>query len=316
MKKAKLPVGEALCLLAALIWGLAFSAQDAASEHIPAFTCNSLRSYVGGLVLIPVILLFDRLRGNGRRLFSRRNRHFVDLSADELKGGALCGLCLSAASAVQQLGCDYGAEAGKAAFLTALYVVLVPVAGLLFRRRVGWQIWCAVGMTVVGIFLLSVNPATFSVAKADWIILLCALLFTCHILCIDHFSSRVDGVRLACVQFFVAALVCTPLMVFEQPSGGEILAAALPVLYLGVMSSGVAYTAQVLGQQHTSPTVASILLSLESVFGVLFGALIGGERMTPREIIGCVIVFAAILLSQIPLSARKHPPAQTGEKSE
>ena len=199
-------------------------------------------------------------------------------------------------SSLQQCGLQYTTP-GKAGFITALYVVLVPIAGLLFGRRPRWWVWLSVVMSAAGLWLLCMNGAE-GLSLGDGLVLLCALAFTGHILCADHFSPLVDGVKLSCIQFFTCGVLSFIPMLFEHPNLGAILSAAVPILYAGVLSSGVAYTLQIVAQKDTDPTVASLILCLESVFAVLAGALVLHQIPTGRELAGCVLMFVAIVLAQ------------------
>ena len=295
MKKLLSPF---LLLLAAVLWGFAFAAQSGAAD-VPPFTLGAARSILATLFLIFIIPVFDKAGKSGRRLISRQG---VDLNRYELIGGAICGIVLALASFFQQLGIASGTDGGKAAFITALYVVLVPVYALAIRRRAPINVWAAVGISVLGFYLLCIK-SDLSVEPSDALVLLCSLIFPIHILAIDRFSPKCDGARMSLVQFFTASLFNALMaLIFEQPVsfGAESLGGAiLPVLYLGIVSSGCAYTLQIIGQRGTDPTAASIILSLESVFGVIGTAIVFGTVMTPREYAGCAVVLAAVILSQL-----------------
>ena len=311
------PFGVFLLFAAAVIWGFAFSAQAAAGKILGAFTVNAVRFFVGGLFLIPCILLFDRKKG--RHLFGTPGHRRLDITKKEWIGGIACGFLLCLSTVLQQFGIAR-TETGKAAFITALYVVMVPLFGLFLGKRPRAVVWVAVGVALVGFYLLTANltvtspglagffaavkQSGFHLSAGDLLVFLCAIGFTFHVLTIDAFSEGTDGVRLSCIQFFTAGALALPLMLFlEHPSLTDILAAALPILYLGVGSCGIAYTCQVVGQKYVDVSLAPIILSLESVFGVLGSALILGERQTALQYIGCAVVFLAVLLAQLP--ARK-----------
>lgn len=288
--------------VAALIWGLSFSAQKSAAV-LPVFVVNASRGWIAAVFLFFMIPLFDRLTKNGRRLISRKKP--LDLTKGELLGGMLCGVLLCAANAVQQYGISggsffEGASAGKASFLTALYIVMIPLLGLFFKKPVGLRVWISVGMAVLGSFLLCFR-AESGIGIADLILLACALLYALHIMVVGHLSPSVDGLRLSCLQFFTAGTLSALLAVVTGASfsPAAISESVFPLLVLGVGSSGIAYTAQILGQRDTPPAIASLILSLESVFGVLGAAVFLGEQMLPREGLGCAIVFAAVLLAQL-----------------
>ena len=225
-----------------------------------------------------------------------------------LVGGVMCGAALFMASSLQQIGIQY-TSVGKAGFITACYIVLVPLLGLLLGKRCGVSVLAAVGLALVGLYLLCVTEA-LSVGMGDWLMLGCALMFSVHILVIDFFAPRADGVALSCIQFFVCALLsAVPALALERPSMAGLAAAWVPVLYAGVLSSGVGYTLQVIGQRGMNPTVASLILSLESCVSVLAGWLLIGERLTGRELTGCAVMFAAIVLAQLP--RREEKPQRT-----
>ena len=291
-----------MMLVAAAIWGFAFSAQKAAA-HVPAFTLVFARSLLGAIFLFFLIMVLDRALKTGRRLVSKKG---LDFNKTELIGGTLCGIVLSLASVLQQSGIGSGTDAGKAAFITALYVVLVPVFSLVLKKRAPINAWISVAIAVVGFYLLCIK-GDFSLEFSDALVLLCAVVFTTHILVIDRFSPRCDGVRMSCVQFSVVtvvSLICAILL--EEPiSAADLTSAIWPILMLGIGSSGIAYTLQIVAQSNLNPTVASIVMSLESVFGVIGSALLLGETMSTREYFGCAIVFIAVVLSQLDLSSLK-----------
>lgn len=290
MKKTSLR-SSLLLFLTAVIWGVAFVAQSAGMEYVGPFTFNAVRSVIGGIVLIPCIFILNRGKQNRQR--SRQGRR------DLIRGGICCGIFLAAASSFQQFGIQH-TSVGKAGFITALYILLVPLLGLLFGKRVSRRVWIAVAIAVLGMYLLCVNEG-FSIAFGDLLVMVCALLFAVHILVVDYFSPRADGVQLSCIQFFTCGLICAVGMFwFEKPSFQQILTAWMPVLYAGVMSCGVAYTFQIIGQRDTDPTVASLILSLESVVSVLAGWLLLHQALSLRELGGCALVFCAIVLAQLP----------------
>lgn len=302
-------------ILAALIWGTAFVAQDLCADVIDTFSFNAARSYIAVVVLLVIIFIFDKLKKDKVELTPAEKKK---ARRDLLVGGFCCGTALAVASNFQQAGIAAGTEAGKAGFLTALYVVLVPLFGLFFRRKVSLPVWIAVALSVASLYLLCIK-GDFSLAMGDLLVLVCAVCFAIHILVIDHFTAKVDGIKLSCVQFFFAAvwatlakLVCTLLglggigdtsvatSIFAVPDWAGIWACILPILYVGVFSSGVAYTLQILAQKDSNPTVVTILLSLESVFAVIAGAIILQQQMTGREYLGCVLMLVAVILAQIP----------------
>lgn len=297
MKKMSLK-NITMLFLTAFIWGVAFVAQSVGMNYIGPFTFSCVRSILGGIVLIPCIWFLDRLKMKEEGVTEKRT-----MSGKEKKtlliGGICCGIALCVASNLQQFGVKY-TTVGKAGFITALYIVLVPIFGIFLKKKVGVKVWISVAISVVGLYLLCMTEK-LSISKGDFLVLLCAIVFSIHILVIDHFSPLVDGVRMSCIQFWITGILSAiPMFLFEKPSLSAIFAAAVPLLYAGVMSSGVAYTLQIVAQKDADPTVASLILSLESVFSVLAGWVVLGQVMSMREICGCVLMFAAIILAQLP----------------
>lgn len=293
--------GNLILLLTALIWGTAFVAQSAGMEHVQPFTYNGVRTLIGGLVLIPVIFLFDRLKPADQRPSPDEQK---EIRRNSLIGGAACGVVLCVASSFQQFGISM-TTAGKAGFITALYIVIVPLLGVFIKKKIPKITWLCVGIAVVGFYLLCVKEG-FSVSAGDLLVLCCAFFFSIHIMVIDYFNGKqVDGVRMSCIQFLVAGLISLVLMlVFEQPSLENLWAAKGSILYAGVLSCGVAYTLQILGQRDTEPTTATLILSLESVFAALSGWALLHETLSFKELAGCALVFAAVILAQIPLPVK------------
>ena len=283
-------------LIAAAIWGFAFVAQKKA-EAVPAFTLVFARSLLGTVFLFFLIILLDRVLRTGRRLVSKKG---LDFTKTEIIGGTCCGLVLSIASVLQQSGMNNGTDAGKSALITALYVVLVPVFGLVLKKRAPINAWFSVGIAVVGFYLLCITDG-FSLEFSDALVLLCAVVFAVHILVIDRFSPRCDGVRMSCIQFAVVTVVTLIFsLILESPMKIDAIGSAIwPIVMLGIGSSGIAYTLQIVAQRNVNPAVAAIIMSLESVFGLLSGVIVLGETMSTRQYIGCAIVFAAVLLSQL-----------------
>lgn len=294
-----------LFLIAAMLWGFAFSAQKAA-EALSPFVIGTVRNFIGALFLLLVIPALDKFTKNGRRLL-RENRR-PDFTVSELIGGAVCGVILAIASVFQQLGISEGTDAGKAAFITALYVVMVPIISLLLKKTAPINVYISVAIAVVGFYFLCIKD-DLTLELSDTLVLICALIFALHIIVIDIFSPRCDGVRMSCVQFAVAFVLNGVLMlVFDTPLDLRAIGSALPaLLYLGICSSGIAYTLQIVGQRDANPAVASIILSLESVFGVIGGAIVFGEVLSLREYVGCAIVFLAVILSQLDLKVGNKP---------
>ena len=288
-----------LMLIAAAIWGFAFVAQKQA-EAVPAFTLVFARSLLGTVFLFFLIILLDRVLRTGRRLVSKKG---LDFTKTEIIGGTCCGIILSIASVLQQAGMNNGTDAGKSAFITALYVVLVPVFGLVLKKRAPINAWFSVGIAVVGFYLLCITDG-FSLEFSDALVLLCAVVFAVHILVIDRFSPKCDGVRMSCIQFAVVTVVTLIFsLVLESPMKLDAIGASIwPIVMLGIGSSGIAYTLQIIAHSRISPAVAAIIMSLESVFGLLSGVIVLGETMNTRQYIGCAIVFVAVLLSQLDFS--------------
>lgn len=291
---------NSMLMLTALIWGSAFVAQSVGMDYIGPFTFNSIRCLMGALVLLPVIW------GLGRKSRPKsagvQDSHTQTGKEDKKTlwiGGILCGIALAAGSSFQQVGLLYS-SAGKAGFITALYILIVPILGIFFGKKVGIKIWAGVGIATVGIYFLCMKEG-FHIVFGDLLMMTGALLFALHILIIDYFAPRADGVKLSCIQFFVSGILCgVPMLIWEKPTTGAILAAHLPLLYAGVLSCGVAYTLQVIAQKDADPTVASLILSLESVFAALASWAIMNETRTQKELFGCVLVFIAIILAQLP----------------
>ena len=292
-------------VLAALIWGTAFVAQSVSADFVKPFTFNAARSVVAFVFLL---ILSAVLRHRRRRDFADSAQARPTARRDLVLGGLCCGVALTLAANLQQKGLET-TTSGKAGFITALYIVIVPVAGLLFRRRVPRAVWFGVVLAVAGLYCLCITE-DFTISGGDFYVLLCAFCFSAHILVIDHFTQKVDGVELSCAQFLVVTVLSIVGMIAtEHPSLSALLQCAGPILYVGLFSSGVAYTLQILAQKDSNPTVVSLLLSLESVFATVAGALILGDRMSGKEYFGCVLMLAAVVLAQLP--ERKKPAAQT-----
>ncbi len=295
-----------LLMLAALIWGSAFVAQSVGMDYLGPFSFNCVRSFMGSLVLLPVIWFMDRQKketaehdGQKTEEGTREQNKKVLLS-----GGLCCGVILTLSTSLQQIGIKY-TTAGKAGFITALYILIVPLLGLILGKKVGNKTWLGVALAVAGMYLLCIKEG-FYISYGDFMVLLCALVFSLHILAVDYFSPRVDGIRLSCIQFFVCGCIsAVPMLVWEHPEISQIIRAWQPLAYAGVLSSGVAYTLQIVTQKHLNPTVASLLMSLESVFAVLTGWLVLNERLSLKELLGCVLVFTAIILAQLPQKQKK-----------
>lgn len=285
-----------MLFLTAFIWGTAFVAQSVGMDYLGPFGFNGIRSLIGGVALLPCIYILGKINKN-----SNEKGDVKTLAT----GGICCGLALFAASSMQQIGIQY-TTAGKAGFITAFYIVLVPVFGIFLGKKTGWKIWLAVALALAGLYFLCITES-FSVGRGDIYVFIGALLFTVHILVIDYFAPRTDGVKMSCIQFFVAGILSMfPMAAFETTTVEGIMRSWGPLLYAGVLSCGVAYTLQIIGQKNMNPTVASLILSLESCISVLAGWAILGEQLSVREGVGCILMFAAIVLAQIPEKQSKN----------
>ena len=280
-----------LLVLTALIWGCAFVAQSVGMDYVGPFTFNMARFLIGAIVLLPVIWFMDRQRKTGAEKGAGQKTLII--------GGICCGIALAVASTLQQWGILF-TTVGKAGFITAMYIVIVPLLGIFIGKKVRPLIIGCVAIAVVGFYFLCMTES-LRLGLGDFLVLLCAIAFSIHILVIDHFSPKVDGVKMSAIQFLTAAIIsAVPTLRWEQPVFTEILQAWQPVLYAGVMSCGVAYTLQIIAQKNADPTVASLLLSLESVFSVLAGWVLLGQGLSLKEMFGCVLIFCAIILAQLP----------------
>ena len=291
-------------LTTAMIWGGSFVLQANSTQHVGAFTFNASRCWAAFLALLLLVPLFSRL-GKGQKpvqTTEERKRSLRSL----LWGGFCCGTALALACNLQQLGMVAGASAGKTSFITALYVVLVPICGLFLKKKVPLTVWIGVMIAVAGLYCLCIKE-DFSIVFSDFLVLLCAFAYTLQILVIDHFAPHHDGVQLSCVQFFFTAAWSTVAMfLFEDPQWSGIVACMGEILYVGILSGGLAYTLQILAQKESqNPTMVSLLLSMESVFGVIAGAIFLQERMSGKEYLGCVLMLVAVVLAQLPAPKRK-----------
>lgn len=288
-----------ILLLTATIWGVAFVAQSVGMEYIGPFTFNAIRCVLGGLVLIPVILVLKKKKETGAENQEKEDKKTL------WTGGIACGVILCIASNLQQFGI-MEASVGKSGFFTALYIVMIPVIGIFIGKRPGIKLWFCVALAVVGMYLLCMKDGSFTIERADIMLLLCALAFSFHILVVDYFSPKVDGVKMSCIQFFVCGVLSAVGMLFtETPDISNIQAAWLPLLYAGLLSCGVGYTLQIVGQKGINPVIASLIMSLESVISALAGWVILGQVLLPKEILGCVLMFVAIIITQIPIGNKK-----------
>jgi drug/metabolite transporter (DMT)-like permease len=291
-----------LLLLTSFIWGVAFVAQSVGGEAVGCFTFNGVRSLIGALVLIPVIFFLDAQKKKelGEEKFQEQKGDFKTL----LTGGICCGVMLCIASNFQQFGISF-TTVGKAGFITAMYILIVPILGLFMKKKVSMKVWFGVVLATIGLYMLCMTSESFSLSKGDFLVLICAGFFSLHILIIDYFSPKADGVRMSCIQFFVCGMISMIIaFIFEQPNLGAILSGWIPILYAGILSCGVAYTLQIVGQKNMDPTVASLILSLESVFSVLAGWVILNQKLSGRELFGCGLMFLAIIMAQLPEKAK------------
>ncbi len=303
---------DLLLLLAAFFWGTTFVAQRLGMEHIGPMIYNALRFAVGALTLVPVILAFRTSRNGGASDHVGQPPSAVERTSDDprgrgrsflLWGGLLAGLALFGGASMQQIGLIY-TTAGKASFITSLYVVLVPIAGLFLGQRCGWAVWVGAGLAVAGLYLLSITES-FTIARGDLFILIGAFFWTIHVLLIGYLARRANPIYIACIQFIVCSILSLLAAVpFETITLPAIRAAALPILYSGIFSAGVAFTLQVICQRTSPPAHAAIVMSLETVFAALSGYLILHERLTPRDLAGCALMFAGLLVVQLPLLLR------------
>ena len=289
----------ALLTLASLIWGFAFVAQSAGMDHLGPLSFNGTRYFLGCAVLLPLVLI--RRRGAGKSGGSSASPKTLWLAA------LSCGVVLATATGLQQVGIIY-TTVGKAGFITTLYIIIVPIMGVFFKKRVDAIIWIGALLALLGVYLLCVGEG-FTLNRGDILVFLCAIVFSIHILCIDHFASRIDSIILSFMQFFVAGSIsCLIGFPLEKPLIADFIAAALPLAYVGILSCGVAYTLQIIGQRDADPAVAALVFSLEAVFAVLGGFLVLNQRLTARELVGCVIMFAAVVLVQLPLGRKFSAP--------
>lgn len=295
-----------LLFMAAFIWGTAFVAQSVGMDYVGPFTFNGIRSLIGSGSLFIFICVKRLYARKGDRAAEKKKTDKVQMekrigydSKTLWIGGLCCGIALTVASTLQQIGIQY-TTAGKAGFVTALYIIFVPVFGIFLKKKAGLKIWMSVFVAAVGLYMLCMKESLV-LQKGDFLVFLCAAAFAIHILIIDYFSPKVDGVKLSCIQFLVCGVVCLVCMLlFEEVNATAVIDAAVPLLYAGVFSCGIAYTLQIIGQRGMNPTVSSLILSLESVVSVISGFLILHQGLSARECVGCILMFAAIVMAQIP----------------
>lgn len=312
MKYKKL-ISSLLLILAALIWGVAFVAQSVGMKYIGPYTFSFIRCMIGAMVLLPVIYFMRDKNSSTKSTGTKNNRTLII-------GGILCGICLCVATNLQQFGLLYSSS-GKAGFITTCYIVMVPIIGIFFKKKTHLNIWIGVLIALIGMYFLCIladdgsvntireiiylNIAGIRINIGELYLVLCAIAFSFHIITIDHFSPLTDGIKLSCIQFFVSGLLSgVAMLIYEKASMTAVIDALIPILYTGILSSGVAYTLQIIGQKNLNPTVASLLMSLESVISVLAGWIILGQSLSAYEIIGCILIFCAVVLAQLPVKKK------------
>ncbi len=311
-------------MLTSFIWGSAFVAQSSGMDYVGPYTYNMARNVLAFLFLIPVIYVIGKKKGmtdnadsgTGIDETASRGANWKSILLPDrttLVGGICCGLVMAVASSLQQIGITM-TTAGKAGFITALYIILVPLMGVFIGKKIPRIIWFCVVLAMAGFYLLCVKEG-FSISKGDILVLFCSVGFSVHIMTIDHFTSKgVDGVKMACIQFAVAAIVMTPVMfLLENPSVSGLLSAWMTIAYAGILSSGVGFTLQIVAQKDTDPTTATLIMSLESVFAAVSGCLFLNEVLLPKEILGCILVFVAVILAQVPLPVKSKEKRTVAE---
>lgn len=296
---------DLLLLLTAFIWGSAFVAQKVGAD-IGTFTFNGVRTFVGGLSLIPVIIILNSMskKKNSEKVIDAGEKN--DDRKTLIIGGVCCGVALFVASTLQQYGVFF-TTAGKSGFITSLYCIIVPIISIVIGKKVRKIIWLCAIVGIIGLYLLTMKPGEgFHIQKGDFFVLLCAFGFAIHIMVIDYFSPKTDGVKLSCIQFLVSGgigIIC--MFIFENPTLVSILASWVPIVYAGVFSCGIAYTLQIVAQADADPSEASLILCLESVFSVITGAILLSESMSIRGYIGCILIFGAVVISQLPSKEKR-----------
>jgi len=283
-----------LLSITAIIWGTTFVAQSASAAYIEPFTFNCIRTIIAGFVLLPFLPYFAKRNAAVQKSESRESSNKM-----LYLGSLCCGITLFIGGSFQQMGIQY-TTAGKAGFLTALYIVLVPIVGIFFRKKVKLLVWISVVLSFIGMYFLCITES-FSIVASDLFIIVAALAYTVHILIVDYFSPKVESVKMSCLQFFVCGILSGGMMLLvEEPQISQILAAKIPILYAGVLSSGIADTFQIVAQKNVNPVIASLIMSAESVVAALSGFIILQEMLTMREVFGCLLMFGAIILTQLP----------------
>ena len=292
---------SAILIFTSFVWGISFVAQSEGGDAIGPLSFNSIRSIIGSLVLMLCIAIFDKVGILTKKPETKEQKRTL------LCGGVLCGFALCIATNLQQLAISIGAPVGKAGFLTACYILLVPILGIFLKRKCGINVWIGVVIAVVGLYLLCID-GEFVIKTPDILLMLCALCFSFHIMIIDHFTPKVDGFRMSSIQFMVTGIITAiPMYFFEIKGdfkgwlgGFANLDAWIPLLYAAIFSCAVGYTLQIIGQKGLNPAVASLLMSLESVFSVLAGWVLLKEKLSTKELLGCLLIFVAVVLAQLP----------------
>lgn len=296
---------SSLLFTAALIWGIAFVFQSMGNDYMQPFTFSAARNFFGFLVLIPIITL--------NSIRSKRKENKITFSKKfTIIGGICCGIALAIASLFQQYGIKF-TTVGKSGFITALYIIITPILGIFIKKKCPFSVWISAICALIGMYLLCVTESV-GISLGDILVFVCAIFFSIHILLIDYFSPKTDGVILSCIQFFVCFIISTILaLIFDKPTLQQIADGIIPILYAGIMSSGVAYTLQIIGQKNFNPTAAAMILSLESVISALAGyiAYVCGfltqdQSLTVIQMVGCVIIFGAVIFVQIPFDKLKR----------
>lgn len=296
-----------ILVLTSFIWGISFVAQSEGGDAIGPYSFNCIRSFIGALFLVLIISITDKV-GLTKKPDTKTAKRTL------LTGGVLCGIVLCIATNLQQMGIYLGTPAGKAGFLTACYILLVPILGIFLKKKCGVNVWFAVAITLVGLYLLCID-GRFYIQLSDLLVMICAFCFSIHIMVIDYFSPKVDGLRMSCIQFFtVGVLTFLPMIFIDIKKLGSFslwldgftsLDAWIPLLYAGIFSCGIAYTLQIIGQKGVNPTIASLIMSLESVFSVLAGWILLKEKLSIKELSGCLLIFIAVVLAQLPSKKAK-----------
>lgn len=294
--------------LTSFIWGISFVAQSEGGQAIGPYSFNCIRSFIGAIFLVIIISITDKF-GLTKKPDTEEKKQTL------LLGGVCCGIVLCIATNLQQMGIYLGTPSGKAGFLTACYILLVPILGIFLKKKCGLNVWISVLIALVGLYLLCINGA-FYIQLSDLLVIICAFCFSIHIMVIDYFTPKVDGLRMSCLQFLTVGIITTIPMIFVDIrkstdisawlSGFESLDAWIPLLYAGIFSCGIAYTLQIIGQKGVNPTIASLIMSLESVFSVIAGWIILKEKLSFKELMGCVLIFVAVILAQLPIKKTKN----------